>query len=56
MKRKKRRTAPPRRAGPPAKIPAADGYTNPAGFLGEASPLLSSGLLGPVSVSSLHEQ
>ena len=52
MKRKKRRTAPPRRAGPPVKKPAADGYSNPAGFLGEASPLLSSGTFVRSGVSS----
>ena len=52
MRRKKRRTAPPRRAGPPVKKPAADGYSNPAGFLGEASPLLSSGTFIRSGVSS----
>ena len=52
MRRKKRRTAPPRRAGPPVKKPAADGYSNPAGFLGEASPLLSSGTFVRSGVSS----
>ncbi len=40
MKKQKRRTPPRRR---PA-LPAADAYTNPAAFLGEASPLLSSGV------------
>ena len=52
MKRKKRRTVPPRQPGPPGKKPAADGYSNPAGFLGEASPLLSSGTFVRSGISS----